>query len=79
MSNVIEPEENGTFSQRQEERFTARGEAQSEAVESAHGLPPDYRGVEDPSVNGNLDKYRHLFGPKRRGDSGSRRLLRVRD
>jgi hypothetical protein len=75
MANVIvEPEERGTFAERQNERFVARSEAQAEAVEKAHDLRPNDGSVEAESKNGDLDKFRHLFGPKRRGDSGARRL-----
>jgi hypothetical protein len=75
MSKVIAgPEENGTFAQRQNERFTTRGDAQGEAVENAHGLRPNGRGADDQTTNSDLDKFRHLFGRRRRGDSGARRL-----
>ena len=70
MPNVIAgPEENSTFTERQNERFIARGEAQADAVEKAHDLrsKDHVAGVHVRSKNGNLDQYRHLFGPKRRG------------
>ena len=70
MPNIVfEPEENGTFAERQNERFVAKGEAQADAVEKAHGLKPNDDGVgaHVRSKNGELDQYRHLFGPKRRG------------
>jgi len=52
--------------ERQKERLMAKGDAGAEAGEKAQdqgrGLASGIR-----SANGNLDKFRHLFGPQRRG------------
>jgi hypothetical protein len=66
---IVKPEESGTFAAFQNAQVVARGETQLEAAEKAHGLRPNDHilAARIRPQNAGLDKFRHLFGPKRRG------------
>ena len=70
MPNVIvEPEEGGTFAAIQNKRVIARGDTQLEAGEKAHEIRPNDHFVAArvrTTGDGEPDKFRHMFGPKRR-------------
>ncbi len=70
MANVIiEPDENGTPAARHNQSAIPRGEAELEAAVKANLLRPHDQ-MADGRVrpaNSDLDRFRHLFGPKRRG------------
>ena len=65
----IDPNQNGTAPGVETDSIIAKGEAQVEVRVKAHNpRPVDH--VSDSrirAVNADLDKFRHLFGPKRRG------------
>lgn len=70
MPNVIvEPEEGGTFAAIQNKRVMARGDTQFEAGERAHEIRPHDHVVARARTiaNGEPDKFRHMFDPKRKG------------
>jgi hypothetical protein len=70
MANVrIDPEENKTSAALQHQGVIAKGEAQLEMGVKAHTLKPDDHASASQirAANVDLDKFRHLFGPKRRG------------
>jgi hypothetical protein len=71
MPNVIvEPKEGGTFAAIQNKRVIARGDTQLEAGERAHEIRPHDHVVAArvrTIANGEPDKFRHMFGPKRKG------------
>jgi hypothetical protein len=70
MPNVIvEPEESGTFAAIQNKSVIARGDTQLAAGEKAHDLRPNDRVVAArvrTRDDGGPDKFRHMFGPKRK-------------
>jgi hypothetical protein len=70
MPNVIvEPEESGTFAAIQNGRIIARADTQSEAGEKAHEIRPNDHIVAArvrTTSEGEPDKFRHMFGPKRK-------------
>jgi len=70
MPNVIvEPEKGGTFAAIQNKRVIARGDTQLEAGEKAHDLRPNDHVVAARvrvAGDGEPDKFRHMFGPKRK-------------
>ena len=70
MSNVIvEPENDGTYAALQNKRVITGGQTQLEAAEKAHDLRPNDH-VVAARVHGTpppgRDKFRHIFGPKRK-------------
>lgn len=70
MPNVIvEPEEGGTFAAIQNKRVIARGDTQLATGEKAHDLRPNDHVVAArvrTREDGSPDKFRHMFGPKRK-------------
>jgi hypothetical protein len=70
MPNVIvEPEEGGTFAAIQNRRVIARGNTQLKAGEKAHEIRPNDHVVAArvrTIADGEPDKFRHMFGPKRK-------------
>jgi len=66
---TIDPEENGTAVAPGDEGVAAMVEPQPEARVEVHNLRPDEHvsAVRLRANNDDLDKFRHLFGPKRRG------------
>lgn len=70
MPNVIvEPEDGGPFAAIQDKRVIARGNTQLVAGEKAHDLRPKDHVVAArvrATKDGTPDKFRHMFGPKRK-------------
>ena len=66
---LVEPGEGGTFAAIQNKRVMARGDMQFEAGERAHEIRPHDHVVARVRTiaNGEPDKFRHMFGPKRKG------------
>lgn len=67
--DIIDPKENGPSAAIHNQSVIARGETQLEAGAMVNDLRPDHHVTDARSRprNGDLDKFRHLFGPKRRG------------
>ena len=66
---IFDPEEKGTAAGMEHDSVISRGDSQPEARMMAHNLRPDgpASASQIRAANGDLDRFRHLFGPKRRG------------
>jgi len=66
---IFDPEEKGTAAGIEHESAVSPGDSQPEARVKAHNLSPDDHTSASRirAANGDLDRFRHLFGPKRRG------------
>ena len=66
---IFDPDEKGTAAALGNESAISSQDSQADGRTNTQNLQPDHRvsAVRLRAKNGDLDKFRHLFGPKRMG------------